>query len=82
MKSLIDKLQKENIKLQKDLQNAERDHKNVMVELGIRNGFVETMQLESCAAIEQERTKVKVLMNKNEMSMKNYYEDKIANREK
>lgn len=40
------------------------------------------MQLESSAAIEEERTKVKVLMNKNEISMKSYFEDKISNKEK
>lgn len=80
LSALVDKLQKENIKLQKDLQHSEREHRNVMTELGIRNGFVETMQLESSAAIEEERTKVKVLMNKNEISMKTYFEEKVAQR--
>ena len=45
LRALVDKLQKENIKLQKDLQHAEREHKNSLVELGIRNGYVETIQL-------------------------------------
>lgn len=34
------------------------------------------------AAINEERDKVKILMNKNEMSMKNYYEDKIMHKDK
>jgi hypothetical protein len=51
-------------------------------ELGLRAGFIETMQLESCAAIEDEKEKVRVMMNKNEVSMKDYYEVKLASREK
>lgn len=43
---------------------------------------METMQLESSAAIEEERTKVKVLMNRNEMSMRAYYEEKLALKDK
>lgn len=39
------------------------------------------MQLESCAAIEDEKSKIKVLMGKNEVSMKEYYEAKINSRE-
>jgi hypothetical protein len=31
------------------------------------------MQLESCAAIEDEKSKIKVLMGKNEVSMKEYF---------
>lgn len=45
LKAMVDKLQKENLKLQKELQHSEREHKNVLVELGIRNGYVETIQL-------------------------------------
>ena len=37
--------------------------------------------MESCAAIEDEKSKVKVMMGKNEVSMKDYYESKIASRD-
>ena len=36
------------------------------------------MQLESCAAIEDEKEKMRVMMGKNEVAMKDYYEMKIS----
>lgn len=49
--------------------------------MGLKAGFIESMQLESCAAIEDEKSKIKVLMGKNEVSMKEYYEAKIVSRD-
>lgn len=51
-------------------------------EVGLRAGFLETMQLESSAAIEDERSKLKILMNENEVAMKDYYETKLVNKGK
>ena len=39
------------------------------------------MQLESCAAIEDEKSKIKIMMGKNEVSMKDYYETRVASRD-
>jgi hypothetical protein len=39
------------------------------------------MQLESSAAIEDEKSKVKILMGKNEVALKDYYENKLLSRE-
>lgn len=50
-------------------------------ELGLKAGFIESMQLESCAAIEDEKSKIKVVMGKNEVSMKEYYESKLSSRD-
>ncbi len=50
-------------------------------ELGLRAGFIETMQLESSAAIEDEKSKVKIMLGKNEVALKDYYETKLASRE-
>jgi hypothetical protein len=38
------------------------------------------MQLESSAAIEDEKSKVKILMGKNEVALKDYYETKLISR--
>jgi hypothetical protein len=39
------------------------------------------MQLESSAAIEDEKSKVKIFMGKNEVALKDYYESKLNSRE-
>jgi hypothetical protein len=39
------------------------------------------MQLESSAAIEDEKSKVKILMGKNEVALKEYFEGKLTSRE-
>jgi hypothetical protein len=59
-----------------------RENKSIQIELGLRAGFLETMQLESSAAIEDEKEKIKVLMGKNEIAMKDYYENKISSKER
>ena len=43
---------------------------------------METMQLESSAAIEDEKSKLKILMNENEVAMKDYYETKLNSKDK
>lgn len=57
-----------------------RDNRSIAQELGLHKGHIETLQLESCAAIEDEKSKLKVLMGNSEMTMKEYYEDKIQSR--
>jgi hypothetical protein len=37
----------------------------LQAELGLRAGFIETLQLESSAAIEDEKSKIKILMNQS-----------------
>lgn len=58
-----------------------RENKSLAGELGLKAGFIESMQLESCAAIEDEKSKIKVMMGKNEVSMKEYYESKLSSRD-
>lgn len=58
-----------------------RENRSLQQELGLRAGFIETMQLESSAAIEDEKSKVKILMGKNEVALKDYYENKVLSRE-
>ena len=74
-------LEKDNFKKQKDIEFLARENKSLAGELGLKAGFIESMQLESCAAIEDEKSKIKVLMGKNEVSMKEYYESKIVSRD-
>jgi hypothetical protein len=57
-----------------------RENRSLQQELGLRAGFIETMQLESSAAIEDEKSKVKILMGKNEVALKDYYETKLISR--
>ena len=70
----IDDLNRDKAKLLKDLENSQRDHKMVQQNLAHKEGMYETIQLESMAAIEEEKTKIKVQMNQNEMSLKTYFE--------
>ena len=58
-------LEKDIFKKTKDIEYLVRENKSLSGELGLKAGFIETMQLESCAAIEDEKSKVKVLMGKN-----------------
>lgn len=38
--------------------------------------------MESCAAIEDEKGKMRVLMGNNEVSLKDYFEDKVASKDR
>ena len=72
----------ENIKMQKQVEHLVRENRKLSEELGLHKGHIQTLQLESCAAIEDEKSKLKILMGNNEISMRDYYEDKIKSREK
>lgn len=85
MKELYDKNEKvenENIKLQKQVEHLARENRALAGELGLKKGYIETLQLESCAAIEDEKSKMRIMMGNNEVSMKEYFEDKLASRER
>ncbi len=43
----------------------QKEIKSLQQEVGLRAGFLETMQLQSSAAIQDERSKFKILMNEN-----------------
>jgi hypothetical protein len=66
-------LEKSNFKQQKEIEFLARENRSMQQELGLRAGFIETMQLESSAAIEDEKSKVKILLGKNEVALKDYY---------
>ena len=59
-----------------------REHRAIAQELGLSKGFIETFQLESSAAIEEEKKKVRVMMGQNEVSLKVYYEEKVDSKDK
>jgi len=77
-----EKIENENIKLQKQVEHLARENRALAGELGLKKGYIETLQLESCAAIEDEKSKMRIMMGNNEVSMKEYFEDKLASREK
>lgn len=65
LKGRLTELEKEHFKQKKDMEFLARENGSLRQELGLRAGFIETMQLESSAAIEDEKSKVKILMGKN-----------------
>lgn len=75
-------MENENIRLQKQVEHLVRENRAIAGELGLKKGHVETLQLESCAAIEDEKGKMRLMMGNSEMSLKEYFEDKLASREK
>lgn len=77
-----EKIENENIKLQKQVEHLARENRALAGELGLKKGFIETLQLESCAAIEDEKSKLRAMLGNSEVSMKEYFEDKLASREK
>lgn len=68
--------------MQKQVEHLVRENRALAGELGLKKGYIETLQLESCAAIEDEKSKMRIMMGNNEVSMKEYFEDKVASREK
>jgi hypothetical protein len=50
--------------------------------VNVRAGIIEQNMLESQAAIEDEKSKVKMIMNQSEVSMKDYYENKLHSKER
>ena len=77
-----EKIENENIKLQKQVEHLVRENRSIAQDLGLKKGYIETLQLESCAAIEDEKSKLKLMMGNSEVSLKEYYEEKIRSREK
>lgn len=77
-----EKVENENIKLQKQVEHLVRENRSLAGELGLKKGYIETLQLESCAAIEDEKGKMRVLMGNNEVSLKDYFEDKVASKDR
>jgi hypothetical protein len=75
-------LEKELLVRGKEIEVLQRENKALQQELGLRAGFIETIQLESSAAIEDERSKFKVLISENEVAMKDYYEAKLLAKNK
>lgn len=65
-----EKIENENIKLQKQVEHLVRENRSLAGELGLKKGYIETLQLESCAAIEDEKSKLRIMMGNNEVSMK------------
>jgi hypothetical protein len=59
-----------------------RENRAITGELGLKKGFIETLHLESSAAIEDEKTKLRTLMGNNELSLKEYFEDRLASKDK
>ena len=51
MKGKYTELEKDNFKKQKDIEFLSRENRSLSGELGLKAGFIESMQLESCAAI-------------------------------
>ena len=60
---MIEKAEKEVFQKSKEIDFMQKQIKSLQQEVGLRAGFLETMQLESSAAIEDERSKMKILMN-------------------
>ena len=81
LKAKLTELEKDLFKKQKEKEFLERENKSFQQELGLRAGFIETMQLESCAAIEDEKSKAKILLGKNEVAMREYFESKLQSRD-
>lgn len=62
IKELEDKnevLEKNNIKLKKQVEHLTMLNQSIAQELGLSKGFIENLQMESSAAIEDERNKLK-----------------------
>lgn len=64
------------------MEHLVRENRSIAQDLGLKKGYIETLQLESCAAIEDEKSKLKLMMGNSEVSLKEYYEEKIRSREK
>lgn len=81
LKGRVTELEKSTFKQQKDLEFLARENRALQQQLGLHAGFLQTMQLQSNAAIEDEKSKVKILLGKNEVALKDYYEAKLSSRD-
>ncbi len=66
----------------KQIEFVAKENKSLQQDLGLKAGFIQTMQLQSQAAIEDEKSKMKILMGESQIAMKTYFEDRIASRDR
>lgn len=57
-------------------------NQSIAQELGLKKGFIETLQLESNAAIEEEKNKLRGIMGSHEVTLKEYFEEQIKSKNK
>lgn len=69
----IEVLEKNNVKLKKQYEHLQLINGSIAQELGLSKGFIESLQLESNAAIEDERSKMKTFLGKHEIGIREYY---------
>ena len=68
--------------MKKQYEHLQLINSSLAQELGLSKGFIETFQLESNAAIEDERSKMKAFLGTHEISIREYFEDKLKSKEK
>lgn len=75
-------MEKNLIKAKKQYEHLQLINSSLAQELGLSKGFIESLQMESNAAIEDERVKMKAFIGTHEVSIKEYFEDKLKSKEK
>ena len=78
----IEVLEKNLVKVKKQYEHLQLINASIAQELGLSKGFIESLQLESNAAIQDERAKMKAFIGTHEVSLREYFEDKIKTKEK
>ena len=66
----IEVLEKNQIKIKKQYEHLQLVNASLAQELGLSKGFIESLQLESNAAIEDERAKMKAFVGTHEVSIR------------
>ena len=66
----IEVLEKNQIKIKKQYEHLQLVNASLAQELGLSKGFIESLQLESNAAIEDERSKMKAFVGTHEVSIR------------
>lgn len=64
------------------MEHLVRENRSLAAELGLKKGYIETLHLESSAAIEDEKSKLRALLGNSELSLKEYFEDKLNSKDK
>lgn len=64
------------------MEHAQLINASLAQQLGLSKGFIESLQLESNAAIEDEKTKLKAFLGTHEIGLKQYFDDKIKSKDK
>ena len=70
------------MKIKKQYEHLQLINASIAQELGLSKGFIESLQLESNAAIEDERAKFKAFIGSHQIGIKEYFEDKIKSKER